>query len=336
MDRGRTSVYRLMQKSRLGRINARVRTALIRLAGYLDAVDSAARNHLDPDTRPREGGVARSGMAIVIVTYQDRQEEYCQRLVEQLRSGGVEAPIVVVVNGLLGRRYDSQLRQKFLLSMARFSDVSVTMSRTMMPLARAWNIGIQMADEPVCVVLNDDLWIRGSGVAEDLRNLVGCALDEGLAIGNNSFSHFAISYECLLNVGFFDERYLGVGEEDGDYIWRFIESTGHAPARVPLRAFVNVEDPSHGDYVTGRGKYTLACSVYSRMKFQPHTDGIQGSFDQPRKRFVDEVEAHPLWAMHRDMQVILSLPTEEDIRGAICHHLDASVGIPVNRNRDVR
>nr|WP_269460367.1 hypothetical protein [Polynucleobacter necessarius] len=38
---------------------------------------------------------------------------------------------------------------------------------------------------------------------------------------NGSFSHFILDKQELVEVGFFDERLLGLGEEDGDFYWRF-------------------------------------------------------------------------------------------------------------------
>jgi predicted glycosyltransferase involved in capsule biosynthesis len=97
-------------------------------------------------------------------------------------------------------------------------------------LAKLWNRGVLTASNDLCLVLNDDLTI-----AKDLneksffdqldlhiQNVVPKTTPVIFKI-NGSFSHFLISKSVLHQVGYFDERLLGIGEEDGDFSWRFHE-----------------------------------------------------------------------------------------------------------------
>jgi hypothetical protein len=260
---------------------------------------------------------AHGSFAIVITTYEDRQIRSCLPLVRGLRQSGITAPIIVVINGCFGRAYNTNLRKEFCQKLLIFDDINIVALRKMVPLARAWNIGIQNANSDVCIVLNDDLAISGRGPLEDCLKLVQGAERGGLCVGNSSFSHFAVSNECLAKVGWFDERYLGVGEEDGDYAWRYEAAYGRPVGEVALRSFGNLEDPSNGGYVEGIGKYSLACRVFREMKFKPDDGGIQGMYERPQRREINEIDPYPLWRLHQEIDSILSETETVQIQSAI-------------------
>lgn len=259
--------------------------------------------------------------AIVITTFEDRQEDACLPLLSGLRTAGIPLPIVVVVNGVYGRRYDPKKRSRFAQAALELGDVSFVMSRSMIPLSRCWNLGIQLADADVCVVLNDDVAVSRTKLQDDIGNLVLESQKSGLALGNGSFSHFAIAKACINEIGWFDERFLGVGEEDGDFAWRF-ESAYHCPpSYVQLLSMGNLDDPGHGGYATGTGKYALACQVYRDIKYEFGRGSVRGMYGEVAERRISESDPYPNWRLHQEMTEILRESEPAAILKRLASHL---------------
>jgi hypothetical protein len=235
------------------------------------------------DHRQATGGTNR---AIVITTFEEREHKFCLPLIATLRQSGCHDPLVIVNNGNRSGTRDNGSSSGFLMELARFPDVYPVVLRRMVGLARMWNLGIQFAETDVTVVLNDDLIAATPGVAEDIRTLGDVAEDSGLAVGNGSWSHFAIHRSVIENVGWFDERLLGFGEEDGDYSWRYRHAYGRYPRNVTLSSIVDFKASSSQDVAHGVGKYSLANRVFARLKFENLTDEtLIESEPPPRPRF---------------------------------------------------
>ena len=71
------------------------------------------------------------------------------------------------------------------------------------------------------LMLNDDLMIDPYFRFDFERNL---NKKNDFFVINNSWSHFLISKEVVKNVGWFEERLLGIGWEDGDFMLRMVEN----------------------------------------------------------------------------------------------------------------
>lgn len=291
-----------------------LRRSLLRGVVFLDGL--GRRQNSNQQTM-NESPTPECDFSIVITTFEDRQMQSCLPLIKSLRQNGVGNPLVVVLNGVYGRKVDPSLRADFVKEANAFQDVSFVMSRSMIPLARCWNLGIQMSNSSVCVVLNDDLAVNGRGLLSDLERLAETASECGLALGNGSFSHFALSKDCLSSIGWFDERYLGIGEEDGDYAWRFEDHFGVPPQTSALSSIRNLDDPSRGEFITGIGKYSLANRVFMQMKFELHSGTVKGMFDDVSIRRLSEIDPYPHWRFHQLLEQILSESDEAVIKEKI-------------------
>ncbi len=244
-----------------------------------------------PQSRPlqsedhRQSAGARN-RAIVITTFEERERKFCLPLIAALRQSGCHDPLIIVNNGNRSGTRDDDASSEFLMELARYPDVYPITLRRMVGLARMWNLGIQVAETAITVVLNDDLIAATPGVAEDIRTLGDVVEDSGLAVGNSSWSHFAIHRSVIENVGWFDERLLGFGEEDGDYSWRYRHAYGRYPRNVTLSSIVDFKASSSQTVAQGVGKYSLANRVFSRLKFENLTDEtLIESEPPPRPRF---------------------------------------------------
>lgn len=254
----------------------RTRTALARNSARLQKLEARARfgpqvdsmQHVlvDPDARQND--------AIVITTFQKRQLDYCLPLVSGLRVSGCQSPIVVIINGEAGNTIDARSRRSFLRALSEFDDVHPVALRGMVGLARMWNLGIQVGDAASTTILNDDLIIDVSTAASQLTRLASAAATDGLAVANGSWSMFAVSRQVIRDVGWFDERLLGFGEEDGDYSWRYRQQYGHYPKGLSLPALIDIKEPTRQDVAAGSSKYSLVNRVFTRIKFDGLSDDM--------------------------------------------------------------
>lgn len=99
-------------------------------------------------------------------------------------------------------------------------------------------------------------------------------------------------------LGYFDERLLGFGEEDGDITWRFIDKYKKPIGEMQTGGVVNIVSDIRHDYIKpGVGKYSL----YNR-KFMfeekyvcgPEYEGHPvGMFGQPCKMVIETQSALP-------------------------------------------
>lgn len=293
------------------------------LIGRTIRVLSRIRASLDSERATAAGSSARAPVSgIVITTFEARQFAYCLPLVEAIRAADAASPVVVVINGNPGSRVNLAERARFVAELSKFHGVFPVSLREMTGLARMWNLGIQVAACDTCVVLNDDLIAEPRLLLPDLRRLVGQAAQSGVAIGNGSWSHFAITRQCIESVGWFDERLLGFGEEDGDYSWRYRRLRGAYPPSVRLDGLANVVSPIRQDLARGSGKYSLANPVFISLKYRflPGQVGIE--LEPPPEAKLPDMADYPGELFRWGLAGLLEVEDRETVR----MHLEGRLG----------
>jgi GT2 family glycosyltransferase len=154
-------------------------------------------------------------------------------------------------------------------------------------LSKLWNSIAIHASHDYVLLLNDDIMIEDAGFLEHVCSAIRKNHGRTFLI-NQSWSHFLVSREELDELGYFDERLLGIGEEDGDMTWRYIQRYGIPIATVRMRGFVNYAEETVRSYKplnirTHSGtKYSLFNQqfVFSE-KYRPDPHGIKGMFGEP-------------------------------------------------------
>jgi hypothetical protein len=116
-----------------------------------------------------------------------------------------------------------------------------------------------------------------------------------------SFSHFVMTKELLDDIGYFDERFLLHGEEDGDFVWRYIDKYGNYPPSVNLPILSNlhqtgVEDPTIISQNTqleyaNKPKFNQEFTI-TKYQFDP-TAKISGMYGRPHKRVITDEKQYP-------------------------------------------
>ena len=99
-----------------------------------------------------------------------------------------------------------------------------------------------------------------------------------------------------MEVGFFDERLLGLGEEDGDFFWRYHEKFNREIPNLDIGLIDNIHsDVTDDGYLKG----IRTASKFNRefIKKQKYKDilfgGYKGMFDKRVKKILPDETQYP-------------------------------------------
>jgi glycosyltransferase involved in cell wall biosynthesis len=210
-------------------------------------------NHETPQFFSEIGSAA----SIVICTFEDRFFKFALPLIKQIRNES-DLPIILIVNGNLDRPVSSSKFKEFLAQVINFPNVYPVTFTSFQGCAKMWNSGILHADSEVVIILNDDLQLIPGTLQADLSKAVESANSSMVVRINGSWSHFVITKKAINVLGWFDERFLGIGEEDGDYQTRYSSHFSREIPTIRLMSFVNLIDSSRDEGIAkGVSKYSL-------------------------------------------------------------------------------
>ncbi len=211
--------------------------------------------------------------SIVISTFQDRFFTYCLPLVHQIRQIS-NSPIFLVINGDYEKTKDSASYADFLREVCSHNDVYPICFYSLNGWASLLNTGIRHSDSENLLIMNDDVLIDSKNFLSDLNNALNHSGSHNLITFNGSWSHFLVTRNCIRDVGFFDERYLGIGEEDGDYFRRYSKYYGKFPKDLRLKSFISINDPSSDQLLSkGIGKYSLFNTCLRKLMYPNVANG---------------------------------------------------------------
>lgn len=178
--------------------------------------------------------------SIGITTYSKRFTKYFKPLLMEIKSQRPDIEIIVNINSEYNQPIDNGYRKEILEFCAQYSNIVVSFWPTFRGLSTLWNDCIRRSSHDYILLLNDDV-VLAKGFFDYLEqyNIPRNSLISSQKIYpmvfsfviNNSWSHVFLNRSEVDNVGWFDERFLGVGEEDGDFELRYHESQKHAIAK---------------------------------------------------------------------------------------------------------
>lgn len=235
--------------------------------------------------------------SIVITTFEERFETFLVPLIRSIKSLRPEVEILVMVNGPTKKAFDSGYRNKVLAFLATQSNCFPTVFPNFQSLAKLWNRGVLTATSEQVLILNDDLEINIEAKPSFFDALEAALKNHMRAFKiNGSFSHFVISKEELIRVRFFDERLLGIGEEDGDFVWRYHEAYDREIPSINMPAIGNLQSKVADEgFTKGVGHY----SKFNRdfIKNQKYQEvligGYKGMFDKRSKKRLSDEPQYP-------------------------------------------
>lgn len=235
--------------------------------------------------------------SIVITTFDKRFDAYLVPLIKSIKLCRPDIEIVVTANGPCKALFDPSYRIRLLEFLATQSNCFPTVFPTFQSLAKMWNRGVLTTTQEQVLVLNDDLIIQSSssnGFFDQLEAIL--SVNSSTFKINGSFSHYVIAKSELIEVGFFDERLLGLGEEDGDFYWRYHEKLNREIASVDITGIENVcSDLADDGYVKGiRTAAKFNRDFIKNIKYREVLlGGHRGMFDKRVKKQLADESQYP-------------------------------------------
>ena len=160
--------------------------------------------------------------SVTIQTFVHRFDNYFKPLMSSICKMRPDVDKVIFVNGQHKKDFDQSYRKDIMKFAADLPKTYIIMSPFFRGCSYMWNTCFNHTSTPYCLNLNDDVSLM-NGFFDEYEQMLehnSRMGDESFRI-NFSFSHFSLYRNDLFNVGYFDERLLGIGEEDGDWLWRW-------------------------------------------------------------------------------------------------------------------
>ena len=235
--------------------------------------------------------------SIVITTFDKRFDAYLVGLISSIKRHRPAVEVIVTANGPCRAEFDASYRSRLLAFLATQDNCFPTVFPQFQSLAKMWNRGVLTASNDCVLVLNDDLTIH-EPIEGGFFDQLEAALQRPAKTFkiNGSFSHFVVSRQELMEVGFFDERLLGLGEEDGDFFWRYHETFNREIGSVDITGIDNINsDLADTGYVKGirtAAKFNRDFIKNNKYK-EVLIGGYRGMFDKRVKKILPDDKQYP-------------------------------------------
>ncbi len=244
--------------------------------------------------------------SVVITTFDKRFESFLVPLITTIKAQRPALEVIVAINGRARDTFSESYRSAVLAFLATQINTYPIVFPNFQSLAKMWNRGALTASTPRTLILNDDLRIgmeNGLGFFDHLEKAL--AEHPNSFRVNGSFSHFVLNREELIATGFFDERLLGLGEEDGDFFWRYYQCYGREITTVNVPLIENVQSDLADDGYT-KGIRTAAKfnrDFIKHVKYKPTLlGGYRGMFDERVKKVLEDKMQYPYEAFYLQHQ----------------------------------
>jgi len=189
--------------------------------------------------------------SIGITTYKYRFDKWFKPLLNQIKEFRPDIEVLVAINGENNEPFDEEFRSNILKFISEKPNTFVTIYPNFRGLCKMWNNLMINATHHNMLFLNDDITIQSSTFFDELEKVI----DQGFNFFkiNGSWSHSFLDRRVVNQIGWFDERFLSMGEEDGDFEWRLGKQMGGAQVpTIPLPAIENHVD--HENCLVGMEK----------------------------------------------------------------------------------
>jgi|688.fasta_scaffold27356_4 hypothetical protein len=230
--------------------------------------------------------------SIGITTFKKRFDRVV-KLVNFIRNKG-NWPIIMAVNGDYKENFDQEYRKHILNFCSSIENCYVSMFPEFRSLSKLWNTILITSSTDWNLVINDDVIIMDNFPFYALENVANDQNNSEVFAINGSWSHYFINRKLVAEAGWFEERLLGIGEEDTDMVWR-LEKLGKKIFKPNIPSIGNFHDGNKPDNVkTGVMHY----SHYNRNfifneKYEKSEDGLKGMFEYKAKNKINNIDSYP-------------------------------------------
>lgn len=237
---------------------------------------------------------SKNNISIGIVTFKERAH-LVRSLIGQIRSKvDSSVDIILAVNGNNDEMMDAAYRKDMLNLASEYESVYPIICPEFKSLCKLWNtIAIFSRTEYVFYIC-DDVVYEGEKILEQVISYINTTKSEFFTI-NNQFSHFVLTKSIIHTLGYFDERLIGFGEEDGDIIHRYIEIFGSRMPDIRIDGIYNLgsyelKNKNIETHIDNKPKFNRE---FVSLKYKPDASGIYGMSPVPLIKIMDDYQQYP-------------------------------------------
>lgn len=207
--------------------------------------------------------------SITIQTYAYRFDSYFKSLLAKIHRQRPNIEKVIFVNGQNKEPFNEDYRRGMMQYASNFQNTFLVMSPFMRGCSFMWNTCVNYTSNEYVLVMGDDVLIL-DGFFDEFEAM----LSHNRTLGDESFrinwhwGHFCVWRNDMIDpnrVGYFDERLIGFGEEDGDWMWRFQNKFNRH-----MRNYTTDKLPFNTDNSCSPGKNTKTHSGTKYSAFNRH------------------------------------------------------------------
>lgn len=227
---------------------------------------------------------------IVVTTFELRLIDYALPLIKTIRNA-TPAKIICVVNGNYRSNNDKQVRKQFFSELLEIEEVYPVTHPKFFGMAASWNLGIKLGQNYNSLVFSDDIVVNNEKeIVKEFKDMEKHFEQNKFFIINESFAHFGITLECLSEIGWFDERFLGFGEEDGDFYFRYMQKYLKHPTKVYCSTLMHIDDQLKGEEHSEGNKYSRLNKVAVSLKYDFGENKVNDLFGREATKKSEEYQ----------------------------------------------
>jgi hypothetical protein len=235
-----------------------------------------------------------NNISIGIVTFRQRAH-LVEGLIKQIRKYVPETVnILLAVNGNNEEDMPESYRQAMLDLSKNYPNIYPIVCPEFKSLCKLWNTLVIFSKTEYNFIICDDVEFTNDTILPLTTNFIKNTGSEFFKI-NNQFSHFVLTKTMLHNLGYFDERLVGFGEEDGDIIHRYIEMFGRDMDNLYIEGIYNKAsyELRNEKVETHIDNKPLVNREFMGKKYKPSEGGIFGMSPVPLVRVLEDYQQYP-------------------------------------------
>jgi len=182
-------------------------------------------------------------MTVGITTFKHRFKKYFIPLIHTLKLGkNHELEVVVAINGEHKEKFDDGYRTDILEAIAYIPNTFPIIYPKFRGLTKLWNSILLTATEDYVLLLNDDVTVYSDNFLQHVEAKIS-HYKTSFKI-NGSWSHVVLKVSEVRDLGYFDERLLGIGEEE-EFAWRYEKFYKKSFLNLTIPGIINHVDMTH-------------------------------------------------------------------------------------------
>lgn len=174
-------------------------------------------------------------LSIGITTFRNRLNEV-KKQINDIRSFDTDINILLAVNTNYNEKMPEDYRKDLLAFCCQHKNIYPLMFPGFTGLAKMWNNLIVHSTTTHIFLMNDDISFSNPMAIMELRNQIQT---REIFEVNWGFGTFVISKKMAHELGYFDERFIAFGDEDGDFMKRYSDKYGKLIEKFPLPGLMN-------------------------------------------------------------------------------------------------